>query len=295
MNAPNAVVPRVVNAGGVPMSALFAEVPEPRAVIIALHGGGTTSTYFDCPGHPRLSLLRTGAAQGFTVIALDRPGYGSSAPYPEAIVQPGQRVALAYNAVDRILGERPLGAGMFVLGHSNGCELALRMATDERGAGLLGLELAGTGLHYHPAAAEVLRHASPTRRPVGLRELLWEPAELYPEEVLGGVTNSSSGAAYEAAMVSEWPRRDFPELAAQVRVPVRFSFAEHEKVWCSDAAERAQIAAAFSAVPHWQVNEQADTGHNLSLALSAAAYHRSVLAFVEQCAAAAVPGEVEEP
>ncbi|MDF2583547.1 MAG: hypothetical protein K0R33_2190, partial [Mycobacterium sp.] len=70
------VRPRVVMVGAVPMSALVAAVPEPRAVIVAIHGGATSSAYFDCPGRPDLSLLRTAAAQGFTVIALDRPGYG---------------------------------------------------------------------------------------------------------------------------------------------------------------------------------------------------------------------------
>ena len=116
------VRPRVVIVDGVPMSALVAE-PEhadPKAVIVAIHGGGTTAIYFDCPGHPALSLLRAGAAAGFTVVALDRPGYGSSAPYPEAMTRPEQRVDLAYGAVDRVIGQRPRGAGVFVLGHSGG-------------------------------------------------------------------------------------------------------------------------------------------------------------------------------
>ena len=84
MSAP-APRPRLVIVDGVPMSALIAESAEPKAVIVAIHGGGTTSVYFDCPGHPSYSLLRSGAAAEFTVVALDRPGYGSSAPYPEAV------------------------------------------------------------------------------------------------------------------------------------------------------------------------------------------------------------------
>lgn len=84
--------PRVVLADGVPMSALVAEAPEPRAVVVALHGGATTSAYFDCPGHPELSLLHAGVAAGFTVVALDRPGYGASAPYPEAMARPEQPI-----------------------------------------------------------------------------------------------------------------------------------------------------------------------------------------------------------
>src|ERR1700761_7362003 len=97
--------PRVVIVDGVPMSALVTEAEKPKAVIVAIHGGGTTAIYFDCPGHPSFSLLRTGAAAGFTVVALDRPGYGSSAPYPEAVTQPEQRTDLAYRAIERILGQ----------------------------------------------------------------------------------------------------------------------------------------------------------------------------------------------
>src|SRR6201998_3450061 len=115
------VQPRVVIVDGVPMSAVVAEATDPRAVIVAIHGGGTTSIYFDCPGHPESSFLRTGAAHGFTVVALDRPGYGSSAPYPEAVARPEQRVNLAYGAVDRILGQGPRAAGLFVMGPSGWC------------------------------------------------------------------------------------------------------------------------------------------------------------------------------
>ncbi|NDJ88049.1 alpha/beta hydrolase [Mycolicibacter kumamotonensis] len=282
----SAVRPRMVNAGGVPMSALLAEVAEPRAVVVALHGGGTTSAYFDCPGQPHLSLLRTGAALGYTVIGLDRPGYGASALYPEAMEDPEQRVRLAYLAVDRILGDRDRGAGLFVVGHSNGCELGLRMAADDRGAELLGLELAGTGLHYQPAAQNVLSAARPDQRPVGLRELLWEPASLYPDGVRG-ITNASPGATYEAAMVTGWPQRDFPALAGRVRVPVRFSFAEHEKIWQSDSAARREIREIFTAAPSFTSNEEPGSGHNLSVGFGAERYHRSVLSFVEECAATA--------
>jgi pimeloyl-ACP methyl ester carboxylesterase len=271
---------------GVPMSGLMAAAAgEPRAVVVALHGGASTAAYFDCPGHPRLSLLRVGAQLGFTMIALDRPGYGSSAPYPDAIARPEQRVALAYGAVDAMLGESVRGAGVFVVAHSNGCELAVRMAAG-RPAGLIGLELAGTGLRYQDAALEVLRDAGPTRRPPGLRQLLWEPADLYPAAVLTGITNSSTGAPYEAAMVRDWPQRDFPALAAEVRVPVRFSHAEHERVWCSDAEAMARIAAVFANAARFVTAEQAAAGHNLSLGVTAAAYHLKVLSFVEECVVA---------
>lgn len=285
-----AVRPRLVIVDGVPMSALVAEPenPEdPTAVIVAIHGGGTTAIYFDCPGHPSLSLLRTGAAAGFTVVALDRPGYGSSAPYPEAVLRPEQRVDLAYGALDRILGERPRGAGVFLMGHSGGCELAVRMGADERGAGLLGMELAGTGRQYHPDAREILKAATRERRPAGLRELLWHPEELYPPEVLGGATVSPTAPAYEEHMVADWVRRDFAALAPAVRVPVQFSIAEHEKVWQNDGSAMDEIAALFSGAPRFTVHRQPQAGHNLSLGHTAAQYHAKVLSFVQDCAKAA--------
>lgn len=280
--------PRVVLVDGVPMSGLVAQAAEPRAVVVAFHGGASTAAYFDCPGHPRLSLLRAGAALGFTVVALDRPGYGASAPYPDAMQHPEQRVALAYGAVDKILGSNPRGGGLFLLAHSAGCELAVRMTAGERAeqSGVLGLELAGTGLQYTDAASEILKTATATQRPVGLRKLLWQPAHLYPPEVLTGITNSSTGALYEAAMVKDWSRQDFPALAAQVRVPVQFSFAEHERVWKSDPEALVQIAAMFTAAPRFVVNEQVGAGHNLSLSVNAAAYHLKVLSFVEECVTA---------
>lgn len=285
--------PRVVIVDGVPMSAVVAEASEPRAVIAAIHGGGTTARYFDCPGHPESSLLRAGAAQGFTVVAIDRPGYGSSAPYPEAVARPEQRVQLAYGAVDRILGERPCGAGLFLMGHSGGCELTMRMAASERGRDLLGIELAGTGRHYHPAAREMLKTATRDRRPSGLRELLWHPERLYPPEVLNGATVYPGAPPYEDLMVSNWARQDFAALAPAVHVPVHFSIAEYEKVWQTDTSAMAEIAAMFSSAPRFVVHHQPEAGHNMSLGHTAADYHATVLAFAEKCAVARESPDLE--
>ncbi|MGE2692449.1 alpha/beta hydrolase [Mycolicibacterium pulveris] len=278
MSAPR---PRVVLADGVPMSGLVAEADDPRAAIVAFHGGSSTAAYFDCPGHPQLSLLRAGAAAGYTTVALDRPGYGSSAPYPDAMAQPEQRVALARGALDKMLGAKSRGAGVFLVGHSAGCEMAMRIGVAF--ADVIGLELAGTGVRYTPAMADIMRAAMTNERPVGLRELLWTPEHVYPPEVLSGMTNSSGGARYEAEMTKNWPRQDFPALAAQVRVPVQFSVAEFEQVWRTDPETLAKIGAMFSSAPRFAINEQSGGGHNLSLSLAAEAYHAKVLAFVEEC------------
>lgn len=280
--------PRIVLVDGVPMSGLIAVAEEPKAVVVAFHGGASTAAYFDCPGHPELSLLRAGAAEGYTMVALDRPGYGASAPYPDAMGRPEQRVALTYGAIDKVLGANSRGAGLVLVGHSAGCELAVRLAADERAddADVIGLELAGTGVEYHAEMVEILKTATATQRPKGLREILWQPAHLYPDDVLSGMTNSTTGALYEVDMTQRWPRQYFPELAARIGVPVQFTVAEHERVWRSDPETLTRIGEMFHPSPRFTINEQADAGHNLSLSHSAAAYHAKVLSFVGECVAA---------
>jgi len=89
--------------------------------------------------------------------------------------------------------------------------------------------------------------------------------------------------AYEGNVTATWARHDFPDVAARVRVPVEFSAGDHERVWESGPDSLASIGALFTASPRFVVNEMADSGHNLSVGLTADEYHRRVLAFVEEC------------
>ena len=180
------------------------------------------------------------------------------------------------------------------MGHSGGCELAMRMGADERGAGLLGIELAGTGRRYHPAARELMKTATREHRPPGFRELLWHPERLYPPEVLGGVTVYSGAPPYEDEMVSNWARQDFPALAPTIRVPVQFSVAGYERVWQTDDSALTEIAALFSGAPRFTTNRQPDAGHNISLGHTAADYHAKVFCFAEECVAASRSAEEED-
>lgn len=277
----------VAGVGRVRVSALRAEVPRPRAVVVALHGGSANARYFDLPDAPDASLLRLGAALGFTVVALDRPGYGASAPHAADLASPELRVDLAYAAIDRLLDRRPRGAGMFLVAHSLGCELAVRMAAEPRGADLLGLELAGTGIRHHPVADEIMSgwyaDAGGTRPPSGMRRLLWEPHHLYPSGVVGTPVIGSRAPAFESTVVEGWTTRVLPAQAARIRVPVRYALGDHERVWATDPRARAEMAALFTASPRVVTDEQVAGGHNLSLGHSARAYHLKVLAFAEEC------------
>ncbi|MFI9834094.1 alpha/beta hydrolase [Streptomyces sp. NPDC051913] len=273
---------------GIPLSYRASWAPHPRAVVLALHGGGTDSAYFDCPGRPRLSLLRTGSALGFSVLALDRPGYGASHAHQEKLTDPDHRVALMYAALDGLLATRPHGAGVFLMAHSAGSELAIRMAAEERGRALLGLEIAGTGREHHPRfSARWAEHGEPgVRRPARrrMRDLLWGPSRLYPADVFGGTAIGAPSPDYEFE-ARAWVE-EFPELAARVRVPVGYTLGDHEAVWNSGPEALAVIGSMFTAAPRVLTYEQPDSGHNLSLGNAARAYHLRVLSFAEECAVA---------
>ena len=280
----------VVEVDGIPMSAFVSMVPRPRAVVLALHGGAAMSAYFDNPDRPRSSLLRIGATLGFTVIALDRPGYGSSSAYAAELESHDRRAELVYAAADKLLGSGSRGAGVFLLGHSAGCPLAIRMAAGPRGAELLGVEIAGSGLRHHEYMLGFIddrwRDASAPAKPRrGLYDLLWKPPNLYPSDVVGGARFVSATPGYEGTVGQDWPA-EFPKLAAQVRVPVHYSLGEHERVWQTGPEAMAEVAGLFTASPRVEVLELAGSGHNLSVGLTAAAYHLKILSFVEECAVA---------
>ncbi len=275
---------QVVDVRGVPASALVAEVPRPQAVIVALHGGATTSAYFDHPGHPKLSLLRTAAAAGFTVLALDRPGYGSSAGHADRMESPEQRTDFAYEAVETLLEGRERGVGVFLWAHSAGCELTVRMASDPRGAQLLGVELAGMGRVHHPRAVRAMEEwrSDPTRTRPSLRHALWDPPQAYPPDVHGGRRIGAASPAYEGHR--EGWQEEFARLAARVPVPVHLTLAEYEQVWANGPQALADLASMFTGSPRVVLLEQAGAGHNTSVGRTALAYHLHVLAFVEECA-----------
>ncbi|MEU1983070.1 alpha/beta hydrolase [Nocardia sp. NPDC019395] len=294
---PLPVVAEVPEVDGIPVSGLLSEAATPRAVVVALHGGAVDARYFDCPGHPEFSLLRTGQRLGYTMLALDRPGFRSSGPYADRLEDPRRRVELMYGAIDALLDGLPRGAGVFLLAHSAGCELAVRMAAADRGAGLLGLELAGTGRRHAPEAQELLWGANrvPGKRPAGVGKLIWSPRRLYPEDVLGGAAVAARGSGIEAKALNEWAAREFLGLAPRVRIPVRFTLGEHERVWRNDPAEMTAAGALFTGSPRVVVNLQPNTGHNISLGYTAPAYHLTVLAFAEECLTARRTGEFSGP
>ncbi|NEA63753.1 alpha/beta hydrolase [Streptomyces sp. SID12488] len=277
---PGSVRRVTVDADGLPLSALLSE-PEhgpARAVVVALHGGGLNARYFDARTRPGLSLLNLGSSLGYTVLALDRPGYGLSAerlPLGQRLVD---QAASVRAALQDFASHHATGAGILLLAHSFGGKVALGAAADLADENLLGLDLSGIG-HVYEGDWRDLSDATRS----GSWRRNWGPLHLYPPGTFrpGGVP-AEPMPAQESADAARWPDR-FHELASRVRVPVRLTFAEHESWWRHDPATLTELTGAFGAAPRVVVDRQPDAGHNISLGWAARSYHLRVLAFLEEC------------
>ncbi|MGW7001819.1 alpha/beta hydrolase [Streptomyces sp. NPDC054933] len=273
----------VLDADGVSLSGLLIEPAQlpPRAVVVAVPGGGMRAGYFHGPAHPSLSLLALGAQLGFTVLAIDRPGYGLSAgQLPEGQGLAEQSAAL-HAALESFALRHQTGAGFFLIAHSYGGKLALTAAADKRGAELIGLDISGISHRY---AVDVTRLPDGSGRPNGVvnGHLNWGPLRLYPPDTFRLAEPLVAPMPLrEAREVRHWPDI-FPTVAAQLQVPVRFTFAEHERWWHHDEetlASMTDLLASTKVV----FDRQAGAGHNISLGWAARSYHLRALGFLEEC------------
>ncbi|MFD8465518.1 alpha/beta hydrolase [Streptomyces cyaneofuscatus] len=280
----------VLDAGGIPLSGLLAEPPgtPPRAVLVALHGGGMRAGYFDSRACPGMSLLELGSALGCTVLALDRPGYGlSAAALPEGQTL-AEQTATVGKALTAFARSHPTGAGFFVVAHSNGGKLALSLAARDHGRALLGLDISGLGQRF---AVDVPRLPCAESRGDWRRH--WGSVRLYPPGAFAqGRGLVAPVPSRESDEGPRWPLL-YPGIAAGVRAPVRLTFAEQEQWWHHDDEAVAAMTGLLTA-SRVTVARQPDAGHNISLGWAARAYHLKVLSHLEDCllarvAAPAVP------
>lgn len=277
----------MLHACGVELSGLLAQPSsEPRALVVALHGGGMTARYFDGRAYPDISLLRVGPSLGFSILALDRPGYGRSCSALPEGQSLREQAEIVFAALDDFGLTHALGSGVFVIGHSYGLKVGIALAAHRRGDGLLGLDGSGAvyryrpGLQPAPPGADTEPSNFATRSP---RELFWGSESLYPPGTFApGVRPIAPVPSIESAESAGWPEL-LPALAAEVRIPFQFTVAEHEQWWETGDEAIDEYRALFTSAPTVSVRRLPHAGHNVSLGWAARSYHLSALAFAEQC------------
>lgn len=256
-------------------------------LIVALHGGGLNARYFDVPGH---SLLDVGAAAGFRVLSLDRPGYGDSDPLAGGEVSFGGSAEVLDAAIGALWTELGAGhPGVVLLSHSIGSAIAVHVAARRPCWPLLGISLHGVG-DRSPAHVVDAWHALPRSGPVELpsdqrRALLYGPESTFDTGVVDLAKASAEPIPVEEMLeiVGGWPE-GVAELAAGVAVPVQYTLAEHDGLWVADESRVSAFAGYFTSAPWVDARLQAGAGHNLDHHRLSRALHLRQLAFAWECA-----------
>jgi len=251
----------------------------PRATVYALHGGGLTGRYWDCPFDPSLSLVHLATSLGFRVVFPDRPGHGANAARWPSGLPAAHEAALHLDTISGNWGGDPL----LLVGQSAGAIVALHAASTQP-ADLIGLDYSGIGITIDLDRMEI----------EDSRLRFWGPSSLYPVETFESVWRITVPTTEEDGISSMTLGDRFHSLAAQVRAPVRVTFADHEGWWGDIDGLLVEVPKAFTHSSSVDAVLEYGAGHNLSVGYAARAYHLAVMAFAERCLRRTLDGRRSE-
>jgi pimeloyl-ACP methyl ester carboxylesterase len=267
-----------------------------RGVVVALHGSGYSSRYWDANADPDNSLLRLGARLGYCIVAIDRPGYCATGELVDTAVPSLENQSRLLGVVIRGLRQRCPAAPLFLMGHSLGSLLAVRLAARECATDISGLDLTGLPVIWRPEL-----HASVSTgsdrfgaelRKVGSRAaLFFGPPATYDASML------TPAFAQRIPRIEMSDSLASPELlralAPEVQVPVQCTVAEYERALMAGREAVERDIALFTASPRTVSRWQPGAGHNVSLHWIARAYHLRALAFFDEVTAMNGAGRVD--
>ena len=258
----------------------------PRALLVAIHGGTYTSKYFDTPSS---SLFDLCASLGYSILALDRPGYGMAASVPVEQLSFDDQVSVLQRALEVIWNDYgQQSAGMFLIGHSIGGMISLLLAAENPHKHLLGMNMTGAGGLYNEqtkvAFASLVSDAPTVMMDIAIKVMaMYGPEWSYLEEQAQyDPERDVPTAARELGEAQTWGAR-LPQVAAKVQIPVQFIVPEHDHIWRADVEALGPVAAMFSAAPFVDVGVQRMAGHSAELHTLARAFYMKILSFVEEC------------
>jgi pimeloyl-ACP methyl ester carboxylesterase len=259
---------------------------EDLPLLVCLPGGSYTSRYFDVPG---FSLLDTAVANGFSTVALDRPGYGGSDPLPDGQVTFAGNAGVMDAAIAHLWAEhggaRP---GVVIVSHSIGSAVAVHVAGRRPSWPLLGVAMHGIN-DLSPDPVVQAWNAMPPGQPVVFtpeqrRMFMYGPDHTMSPDAVARAEVSAAPIPLEELLevVGGWPR-DAAALAGQVRVPVHYRLAEHEALWVPGQERVDAFAAHFTAAPRIDAQVFGGAGHDIDHHYLGPILHLQQLAFALGC------------
>jgi pimeloyl-ACP methyl ester carboxylesterase len=282
---------RIVDASGVSIGTkLFrSDASNPALpLLVALHGGTYTSVYFEVAGGQLGSFIDLATRNGFDVLTIDRPGYGSSELLPEDSNTFALQAELLDDAIADSVGHHG-GGSVVLVGHSIGGMIALEIAARRPSWNLLGVSATGMGARIPPGGAAEELGSAPLSGVIDLPV----PAR---EGVMFGPAGSVSDAAREAARASYaptpfvelklapvWARTRLDEVAAAVTVPVHNVLAEFDALWDASPEALADFESRFADGAGATASVARGVGHSIDHHIIGAATQLHQLAFAIAC------------
>jgi pimeloyl-ACP methyl ester carboxylesterase len=257
-------------------------------ILVALHGGTYTSEYFCVAGSPAGSFVDIATRNGFSVLRVDRPGYGASDPLPEDKNTFVRQAELLDGAISGMLHDSAAGSAVLV-GHSIGGIVALEIAARQPEWRLIGVAVSGMGAAIPAGGAAEQLGALPLSGvvdlPVEEREQLWYgPAAGVSEEAVVAARSSFAPAPMvELKSAPKWAAQRLDEAASAITVPVHHVLAEFDALWDASPGARELFLAKFSPTLPVHSEIMPGVGHCIDHHLLGAAMHYQQLAFAHQC------------
>ena len=267
----------------------LAGAPHPGSpLLVALHGGTFTSEYFCIAGSLTGSFVDIATRNGFSVLRMDRPGYGASDLLPEDENTFVRQAELLDGAISCMLDD--CAADTIVLvGHSIGGIVALEIAARQPDWRLTGVAISGMGAAIPAGGAAEQLGALPFTGVVDLpleeREPLWygPASSLSADAVVSARSSFAPAPMIELKSAPKWAAQRLDVAALAITVPVHHTLAEFDALWDTSPRARDLFLAKFS--PTLPVHSEIMTGvgHCIDHHLLGAAMHYNQLAFAHRC------------
>ena len=256
-------------------------------LIVAIHGGSYTSTYFDLPGR---SLLEAAATNGIPIVAIDRPGYGKSPPLPPSKMDLAGQASFLIDALSEVWHQYGDGCtGIFLVGHSIGAAIAATIASNPGNLPLLGLAISGVGLNTNPGDHERWRSMPDTFHvdlPTAIKDMvMFGPSGSFAVD-MPNASRPADAPAVKAellAITGSW-HGSAPGILGRIALPVHYRQAEFDRLWVVNEDEVGAFADALTASPLVDARMVPATGHCIDFHHFGPALHLQQLGFARECA-----------
>jgi pimeloyl-ACP methyl ester carboxylesterase len=258
-------------------------------LIVALHGGLFTGRYFEVAGSDAGSFVDIANRNGFSVLVIDRPGYGDSGQPPDDYDYAFPEQARVLDAALEELLAPHNDPRVVLIGQSVGGMIAFEMAAAQPSWNLVGLSTTGMGARIPQGGAAEKLGALPLSGvvdvPVEEREKLWYgPEHTYTATgVAAARTSYAPAPMIELTTAPKWAASRLDSVAPAITVPIYHALAEFDALWDGSPDARELFLSKFTATQRVESEIVEGVGHCIDHHLIGAAIHYKQLAFAHAC------------